>query len=69
MASKPPSEAINAAAAACWGRETAHLIIKDDACDPKQAVAIANELSGEGIFAVIGHMCSGLGDSGFRKSA
>jgi branched-chain amino acid transport system substrate-binding protein len=35
------------------------LIIKDDACDPKQAVAIANELSGEDTFAVIGHMCSG----------
>ena len=36
-----------------------HLVIKDDACDPKQAVAIANELSGEDVFAVIGHMCSG----------
>src|ERR1700681_1160034 len=36
-----------------------NLIIKDDACDPKQAVAIANELSGADIFAVIGHMCSG----------
>ncbi len=36
-----------------------NLIIKDDACDPKQAVAIANELGGENIFAVIGHMCSG----------
>ena len=35
------------------------LVVKDDACDPKQAVAIANELSGEGTFAVIGHMCSG----------
>ncbi len=36
-----------------------HLTIKDDACDPKQAVAIANELSGENTLAVIGHMCSG----------
>lgn len=36
-----------------------HLILKDDACDPKQAVAIANELSGQGVFGVIGHMCSG----------
>lgn len=35
------------------------LVIKDDACDPKQAVAIANELSGENTFAVVGHMCSG----------
>jgi branched-chain amino acid transport system substrate-binding protein len=36
-----------------------NLFIKDDACDPKQSVAIANELSGENIFAVIGPMCSG----------
>ena len=36
-----------------------NLIIKDDACDPRQAVAIANELGGEDVFAVIGHMCSG----------
>lgn len=36
-----------------------HLILKDDACDPKQAVAIANQLSGQNVFAVIGHMCSG----------
>ncbi|MDX2028193.1 MAG: branched-chain amino acid ABC transporter substrate-binding protein [Alphaproteobacteria bacterium] len=35
------------------------LIIKDDVCDPKQAVAIANELSGANISGVIGHMCSG----------
>lgn len=35
------------------------LIIRDDACDPKQAVAIANELSGANVLAVIGHMCSG----------
>lgn len=36
-----------------------HLVLKDDACDPKQAVAVANELSGEGVFGVVGHMCSG----------
>ena len=36
-----------------------HLVLKDDACDPKQAVAVANELSGENVFGVIGHMCSG----------
>ncbi len=35
------------------------LAIKDDACDPKQSVAIANQLSGENIFAVVGPMCSG----------
>lgn len=36
-----------------------HLIIKDDVCDPKQSVAIANELAGEDTLAVIGPMCSG----------
>ena len=36
-----------------------NLIIKDDACDPRQGVAVANELSGEHITAVIGNMCSG----------
>jgi branched-chain amino acid transport system substrate-binding protein len=35
------------------------LVIKDDVCDPKQSVAIANQLSGENVFAVIGPMCSG----------
>jgi branched-chain amino acid transport system substrate-binding protein len=36
-----------------------HLIIKDDACDPKQSVAVANELSGDDVSVVIGPMCSG----------
>jgi branched-chain amino acid transport system substrate-binding protein len=31
----------------------------DDACDPKQAVAVANELVGKQVKAVIGHFCSG----------
>jgi len=35
------------------------LVLKDDACDPKQAVAVANQLSSENVFGVIGHMCSG----------
>ncbi len=39
--------------------EKLNLIIKDDVCDPRQAVAIANELGGEDITAVIGNMCSG----------
>jgi len=39
--------------------EKLKLVIKDDACDPKQAVAIANQLGGEKIFAVVGPMCSG----------
>jgi branched-chain amino acid transport system substrate-binding protein len=36
-----------------------NLVVKDDACDPKQSVAIANELGGENVFAVVGPMCSG----------
>jgi branched-chain amino acid transport system substrate-binding protein len=36
-----------------------NLAIKDDACDPKQAVAIANGLTNGEVFAVVGHMCSG----------
>ncbi|MBV8059955.1 MAG: branched-chain amino acid ABC transporter substrate-binding protein [Alphaproteobacteria bacterium] len=35
------------------------LIERDDVCDPKQSVAVANELSGLGVFAVVGPMCSG----------
>lgn len=34
------------------------LRMEDDACDPKQAVAIANKLSGENIAGVIGHLCT-----------
>jgi branched-chain amino acid transport system substrate-binding protein len=50
-------DAINAAGGVLG--QKLHLVVKDDVCDPKQAVAVANELSGEGVFAVIGHMCSG----------
>ena len=31
----------------------------DDACDPKQAVAVANQLSGSRVALVAGHYCSG----------
>ncbi|MGH6719038.1 MAG: ABC transporter substrate-binding protein, partial [Alphaproteobacteria bacterium] len=31
----------------------------DDQCDPKQAVAVANELVGKGVVFVAGHFCSG----------
>jgi len=34
------------------------LKVEDDACDPKQAVAVANKLAGENVAAVIGHFCS-----------
>ncbi len=34
------------------------LLIGDDACDPKQAVAVANEMAGRGVALVAGHFCS-----------
>ena len=39
--------------------QTLRLMIKDDVCDPKQSVAIANQLAGQDVAAVIGPMCSG----------
>ena len=35
------------------------LEIGDDACDPKQAVAVANQLASKGVKFVAGHFCSG----------
>jgi len=35
------------------------LDIKDDACDPKQAVSVANRFVTEGVKLVVGHVCSG----------
>ncbi|MGB0575291.1 MAG: branched-chain amino acid ABC transporter substrate-binding protein [Alphaproteobacteria bacterium] len=35
------------------------LEIGDDACDPKQAVAVANQLASKGVKLVAGHFCSG----------
>ncbi len=35
------------------------LIVEDDACDPKQAVAAANKLVSQGVSFVAGHFCSG----------
>jgi branched-chain amino acid transport system substrate-binding protein len=35
------------------------LSIGDDACDPKQAVAVANQMTGAGVRLVAGHYCSG----------
>jgi len=34
------------------------LILADDACDPKQAVAAANEVIGKGVVFIAGHYCS-----------
>lgn len=36
-----------------------HLTIHDDVCDPKQAVAVANQLASDPPAVVIGHFCSG----------
>ena len=35
------------------------LQVGDDACDPKQAVAIANQMAGDNVALVAGHFCSG----------
>ena len=35
------------------------LTIGDDACDPKQAVAVANQFVSQGVIFVAGHFCSG----------
>lgn len=35
------------------------LEVGDDACDPKQAVAVANQFAGQGVSFVAGHFCSG----------
>lgn len=39
--------------------EMLKLEIGDDACDPKQAVAVANQFVNEGVTFVAGHFCSG----------
>lgn len=33
-------------------------VVYDDACDPKQAVAVANKIVNDGIHFVVGHLCS-----------
>lgn len=33
--------------------------IGDDACDPRQAVSVANQMAGRGVKLVAGHFCSG----------
>ncbi|MGB5948517.1 MAG: branched-chain amino acid ABC transporter substrate-binding protein [Parvibaculum sp.] len=36
-----------------------NLVIGDDACDPKQAVSVANDMASKGAVFVAGHYCSG----------
>ncbi len=40
------------------GRQLA-LSVEDDACDPRQAVSVANKLAGQRVAVVVGHYCSG----------
>lgn len=35
------------------------LEVGDDACDPKQAVAVANQMVGKNVAFMAGHFCSG----------
>jgi branched-chain amino acid transport system substrate-binding protein len=35
------------------------LIVGDDACDPKQGVAVANQMANDNVPLVVGHFCSG----------
>lgn len=46
------------AAGGVLGRQLA-LEVGDDACDPRQAVSVANQLSGRRVALVAGHFCSG----------
>jgi len=39
--------------------EKLYVLLEDDACDPKQAVAVANKIVGEDVVFVAGHFCSG----------
>lgn len=58
---KAGSEAAIADINAAGGVNGSKVVIEwgDDACDPKQAVAVANQLVGKGIKFVMGHFCSG----------
>ncbi|WP_454764520.1 branched-chain amino acid ABC transporter substrate-binding protein [Cupriavidus campinensis] len=50
-------EQINAAGGA--GGNKLEVVLMDDACEPKQAVAVANKIVSQNIRYVIGHVCSG----------
>ncbi len=39
--------------------EKIEVAVYDDACEPKQAVAVANKIINDGVQYVIGHLCSG----------
>ena len=39
--------------------EQLRLEVGDDACDPRQAVSVANQMAGAGVVFMAGHFCSG----------
>ena len=39
-------------------KQRLRLVVGDDACDPKQAVSVANDLAAKGAVFVAGHYCS-----------
>ncbi len=39
--------------------EKLKLFVGDDACDPKQAVSVANDMAAQGVKLIAGHFCSG----------
>ncbi len=41
------------------GGHKLEVVMMDDACEPKQAVAVANKVVNQGIRFVVGHLCSG----------
>ena len=44
---------------AVFSAKISKVLLNDDACDPKQAVAVANKIVGDGAVFVAGHFCSG----------
>ena len=50
-------EDINAAGGVLGEQLT--LLVGDDACDPRQAVSVANQMVNDGVIFVAGHFCSG----------
>ena len=53
------------AAGGVLGRQV-ELVIGDDACDPKQAVSVANDMVAKGVAFVVGHYCSGSSIPAYR---
>ena len=56
LAQKWPIEQINKAGGV--NGKQLEAVVYDDACDPKQAVAVANKIVNDGVSFVVGHLCS-----------